>query len=112
MLITVLIPCFNEKKTIEEVVDRINDLKDLNLEIIIIDDNSNDGTKDLLKDKIQDKVSKIIFNNKNYGKGYCVKKGIEASNGDAILIQDADLEYDPSDYPKLIKPFNDYGTAN
>ena len=104
MLVTVLIPCFNEKKTIEEVVDRINDLKDLNLEIIIIDDNSNDGTKDLLKDKIQDKVSKIIFNNKNYGKGYCIRKGIEASNGDAILIQDADLEYDPSDYPKLIKP--------
>ena len=104
MLISVLIPCFNEKKTIEEVVDRINDLKDLNLEIIIIDDNSNDGTKDLLKDKIKDKVSKIIFNNKNYGKGYCVKKGIQASNGDAILIQDADLEYDPSDYPKLIKP--------
>jgi len=111
MLITVLIPCFNEKKTIEEVVDRINDLKDLNLEIIIIDDNSNDGTKDLLKDKIQDKVSKIIFNNKNYGKGYCVKKGIEASNGDAILIQDADLEYDPSDYPKLIKPIEN-GSAD
>ncbi|MDB2358892.1 glycosyltransferase family 2 protein [Candidatus Pelagibacter bacterium] len=104
MLISVLIPCFNEKKTIEEIVNRINDLKDLNLEIIIIDDNSNDGTKELLKDKIKDKVSKIIFNNKNYGKGYCVKKGIQASNGDAILIQDADLEYDPSDYPKLIKP--------
>ena len=111
MLITVLIPCFNEKKTIEEVVDRINDLKDLNLEIIIIDDNSNDGTKDLLKDKIQNKVSKIIFNNKNYGKGYCVKKGIEASYGDAILIQDADLEYDPSDYPKLIKPIEN-GSAD
>jgi len=111
MLITVLIPCFNEKKTIEEVVDRINDLKDLNLEIIIIDDNSNDGTKDLLKDKIQNKVSKIIFNNKNYGKGYCVKKGIEASNGDAILIQDADLEYDPSDYSKLIKPIEN-GSAD
>ncbi len=104
MLVTVLIPCFNEKKTIAKVVDRINDLKDLNLEIIIIDDNSNDGTRDLLKDEINDKVSKIIFNNKNYGKGYCIKKGIEASNGDAILIQDADLEYDPSDYPKLIKP--------
>ena len=104
MLITVLIPCFNEKKTITKVVDRINDLKDLNLEIIIIDDNSNDGTRDLLKDNIKDKVSRIIFNNKNYGKGYCIRKGIEASNGDAILIQDADLEYDPSDYPKLIKP--------
>ncbi|MDC1496625.1 glycosyltransferase family 2 protein [Pelagibacteraceae bacterium] len=104
MLVTVLIPCFNEKKTIAKVVDKINNLKDLNLEVIIIDDNSNDGTRDLLKNKIKDNVSRIIFNNKNYGKGYCIKKGIEASNGDAILIQDADLEYDPSDYPKLIKP--------
>ena len=104
MLVTVIIPCFNEKKTIAKVVDRINNLKDLNLEVIIIDDNSNDGTRDLLKDKIKDNVSKIIFNNKNYGKGYCIKKGIEASNGDVILIQDADLEYDPSDYPKLLKP--------
>ena len=104
MLITVLIPCFNEKKTIEKVVDKINNLKNLNLEVIIIDDSSSDGTKDLLKDKIKDKVSKIVFNDKNYGKGYCIKKGIEASNGDVILIQDADLEYDPNDYPKLIKP--------
>ena len=104
MLVTVLIPCFNEKKTIGKVVNKINNLKDLNIEIIIIDDCSSDGTKDLLKDKIKDKVSKIIFNDKNYGKGYCIKKGIEASNGDVILIQDADLEYDPSDYPKLIKP--------
>ena len=104
MLVTVLIPCFNEKKTIGKVVNKINNLKDLNLEIIIIDDSSSDGTKDLLKDKIKDKVSKIIFNDKNYGKGYCIKKGIEASNGDVILIQDADLEYDPCDYSKLIKP--------
>lgn len=104
MLISVLIPCFNEKKTIAKVVDRINNLKDLNLEVIVIDDYSNDGTRELLKDEIDNNVSKIIFNNKNYGKGYCIKKGIEASNGDVILIQDADLEYDPSDYPKLLKP--------
>lgn len=104
MLISVLIPCYNEKKTIAKVVDKINHLKDLNLEVIIIDDYSNDGTRELLKDKIKDNVSKVIFNNKNYGKGYCIKKGIEVSNGDVILLQDADLEYDPSDYPKLIKP--------
>jgi len=104
MLVTVIIPCFNEKKTIAKVVDRINNLKDLNLEVIVIDDYSNDGTRELLKDEIDNNVSKIIFNNKNYGKGYCIKKGIEASNGDVILIQDADLEYDPSDYPKLLKP--------
>jgi len=104
MLVTVIIPCFNEKKTIAKVVDRINNLKDLNLEVIIIDDYSNDGTRELLKNEIDDNVSRIVFNNKNYGKGYCIKKGIEASNGDVILIQDADLEYDPSDYPKLLKP--------
>ena len=57
MLVTVLIPCFNEKKTLAKVVDRINDLKDLNLEIIIIDDNSNDGTRDLLNDKIKENIS-------------------------------------------------------
>ena len=104
MLVTVIIPCFNEKKTIAKVVDRINNLKDLNLEVIVIDDYSNDGTRELLKNEIDDNVSRIVFNNKNYGKGYCIKKGIEASNGDVILIQDADLEYDPSDYPKLLKP--------
>ena len=104
MLVTVIIPCFNEKKTIAKVVDRINNLKDLNLEVIIIDDYSNDGTRELLKNEIEDNVSRIVFNNKNFGKGYCIKKGIEASNGDVILIQDADLEYDPSDYPKLLKP--------
>ena len=69
MLVTVIIPCFNEKKTIAKVVDRINNLKDLNLEVIIIDDYSNDGTRELLKNEIDDNVSRIVFNNKNYGKG-------------------------------------------
>ena len=104
MLLSVIIPCFNEKDTIAKIVDKINKLENLNLEIIIIDDDSNDGTRDILKDKIEGNVSKIIFNDINYGKGYCVKQGIEASNGDIILIQDADLEYDPSDYAKLVKP--------
>ena len=104
MLLSVLIPCFNEKNTIEKIVNKINKLENLNLEIIIIDDNSQDGTRELLKDKIKDNVSRIIFNDSNHGKGYCIKKGIEASSGDVILIQDADLEYDPSDYAKLIRP--------
>ena len=107
MLISVLIPCFNEKDTIEKIVDKINKLKNLNLEIIIIDDNSIDGTKEILKNKIKNKVSEIIFNIKNHGKGYCIKKGIEAAKGDVILIQDADLEYDPKEYFKLIKPIID-----
>ncbi len=111
MLISVLIPCFNERNTIEEIVNRIKKLENINLEIIIIDDNSNDGTKEILQDKIKSKVSQIIFNRNNHGKGYCIKKGIEISKGDVILIQDADLEYDPKEYFKLINPIKN-GTAD
>lgn len=107
MLLSVLIPCFNEKNTIEKIVGKINKLENLNLEIIIIDDNSIDGTREILKDKIKNQVSQIIFNEENHGKGYCIKKGLEVSTGDIILIQDADLEYDPKEYFKLIKPIND-----
>ena len=111
MLISVLIPCFNERNTIEEIVNRIIKLENIDLEIIIIDDNSNDGTKEILEDKIKSKVSQIIFNRNNHGKGYCIKKGIEISKGDVILIQDADLEYDPKEYFKLINPIKN-GTAD
>ena len=107
MLISVLIPCYNEKNTIEEIVLRVNNLKNLDIEIIIIDDCSNDGTREILNDKIKDKVSKVIFNENNYGKGYSLKKGIDAANGEIILIQDADLEYNPKEYYKLTKPIID-----
>ena len=103
-MLSVLIPCYNEKDTIELIIDKILNLKDIDKEIIIIDDNSIDGTKDILKNKIDNKVSKIIYNETNCGKGYCIKKGIEASTGDIILVQDADLEYDPKEYEKLINP--------
>jgi len=104
MIISVIIPCFNEKYTIEEIVERINNLEKIKTEIIIIDDYSTDGTREILKDKISHKVSKILFNDKNYGKGYSLKKGIENAKGDIIIIQDADLEYNPREYYKLIKP--------
>ena len=73
-------------------------------ELILIDDGSNDGTVDIIKKKLKTKIDKLIINNKNYGKGYCIRKGIEVATGDIILIQDADLEYDPEDYKKLLKP--------
>jgi glycosyltransferase involved in cell wall biosynthesis len=108
-MITIIIPCYNEVKTIEIIVNKIVKLSKYEFEIIIVDDYSIDGTREILKDKLSNKVSLIIYNEKNYGKGYCIKKGIERSNGNIILIQDADLEYDPQDYPKLINPIiNNY----
>ena len=103
-MITIIIPCYNEVKTIEIIVNKILKLNKYEFEIIIVDDYSIDGTREILKDKLSNKVSLIIYNEKNYGKGYCIRKGIERSNGNIILIQDADLEYDPQDYPKLINP--------
>jgi glycosyltransferase involved in cell wall biosynthesis len=103
-MITIIIPCYNEAKTIEIIVDKILKLNKYKFEIIIVDDYSTDGTREILQDKISTKVSLIIYNEKNYGKGYCIKKGIEKSKGNIILIQDADLEYDPNDYQKLINP--------
>tara|TARA_B100000287_G_C20576822_1_gene758785 strand:- start:170 stop:862 length:693 start_codon:yes stop_codon:yes gene_type:complete len=104
MKISVIIPCYNEHETIEQIVDKVIDEKNYNKEIIIIDDFSTDGTREILKNKIKHKVDKIILNEKNYGKGYSVRKGINNAEGNVILIQDADLEYDPSDYKKLISP--------
>ena len=104
MRISVIIPCFNEKNTIEKIINKIVSQKDLNIEIIVIDDFSTDGTRDILKGEIRKKITKILFNESNNGKGYCVKKGIENATGNVILIQDADLEYDPKEYSKLIKP--------
>jgi glycosyltransferase involved in cell wall biosynthesis len=103
-MITIIIPCYNEINTIEIVLNKIRQIKNYKFEIIIIDDFSSDGTREILKNKISSNVTLIIYNEKNYGKGYCIRKGIEKSNGDIILIQDADLEYDPNDYSKLIDP--------
>ena len=76
-MISVLIPCYNEKNTISEIVDRILKVKEIDIEIIIIDDNSKDGTKDIIENNLASKVSKVIYNQVNEGKGYCIKKGIK-----------------------------------
>jgi len=103
MKISIIIPCYNEINTIEKIIDKILLQEAFDKEIIVIDDNSTDGTRDLLK-SIKGKYNKLIINSKNYGKGYSIKKGISNATGDIILIQDADLEYDPSDYERLIRP--------
>ena len=103
-MISVIIPCYNEAKTIELIVDKVLAVKQYDIEIIIVDDFSNDGTTEILKTKLTSKIRKILYNEKNFGKGYCIRKGVEKSNGDIILIQDADLEYNPQDYHKLLNP--------
>jgi glycosyltransferase involved in cell wall biosynthesis len=104
MKVSIIIPCFNELNTIEEIVKRILKYIEYDKEIIIVDDGSNDGTEDIIKNKLSSLVNTVIFNDKNYGKGYSVRKGIEVATGDIIIIQDADLEYHPSDINKLIDP--------
>lgn len=103
MLVSIIIPVYNEKISIKKILLKINNNKRINKEIIIVDDYSTDGTIDILQ-KNKKLYSKIIFLNKNYGKGYALRKGFAIAKGDIILIQDADLEYDPKDYNKLISP--------
>jgi len=104
MKVSIIIPCYNEEKTISLVINKILSTYTDEKEIIVIDDCSNDKTREILDSDLKNKVDKIIFNEKNYGKGFSIRKGINIAEGDIILIQDADLEYDPSDYNKLIKP--------
>ncbi len=106
MKISVIVPCYNEVNYIKEIVSRIkNRNQTMNLEIIVIDDASEDGSKselNLLKD--EKKIDHLVLNDKNMGKGFCVREGIKLCSGEIILIQDADLEYDPSEYEKLVMP--------
>jgi len=106
MKISVVIPCFNEKQYIESVIEsiKLNNEK-LDMEIIVIDDGSKDGTQEKIKElKNNKKIQIALFNDLNKGKGYCIRRGIEKSTGKIIIIQDADLEYDPSEYEKLLNP--------
>jgi len=104
MILSIIIPIYNEEKTIYEILCKINEISEIQKEIIVIDDGSSDNTKNILKTKCQNLYTKEIFLEKNYGKGYACRKGIAESTGDIILIQDADLEYNPKDYKKLIFP--------
>lgn len=103
MILSVIIPAYNEKSTIAEIIRQVQavSMPGLDKEIIVVDDGSNDGTREILKNTAG---IRCVFHEKNQGKGGAIKTGFQEATGDIILIQDADLEYDPNEYGKLLAP--------
>jgi glycosyltransferase involved in cell wall biosynthesis len=104
MKLSVVIPCYNEKNTIHKIVKSVKESGIKDLEIIIVDDFSTDGTRDILENEIKPLVDKIIYHEKNKGKGAALRTGFGEVTGDLVIVQDADLEYDPKEYVLLMQP--------
>lgn len=103
--LSIVIPVYNEEKTILKLINKVKNvkIKGVKKEIVVVDDYSSDETREVLK-KLKDKSIKVVFHNKNLGKGKALKTGIRNSTGDFIIFQDADFEYEPNDYKNVIKP--------
>ncbi|MCC7202794.1 MAG: glycosyltransferase family 2 protein [Nitrospirae bacterium] len=106
MKLSVVIPVFNEVNTIRDIIKKVGEV-DLDKELVIVDDYSSDGTRDVLKSMEGDANIRIFYHQKNMGKGAALRTGFKQASGDVVIIQDADLEYNPQEYPRLIKPILD-----
>jgi len=104
MKVSIVIPCYNEKDTIEKIVEAVCNAPLKSREIIVVDDCSEDGTQAVLQVRVSHMVDRIIYHPVNRGKGAALRSGFAAATGDFILVQDADLEYSPEDYPVLLEP--------
>lgn len=104
MKVSVVIPCYNERETIEAAVHAVRSSPVADLEIILVDDGSSDGTREIIESRLREMVDVFICHEENRGKGAALRNGFKAATGDIVLVQDADLEYDPEEYPLLLEP--------
>src|SRR5712691_10411093 len=104
MKISVVIPCYNERDTIAKIVETVRSSPIQPTELIVVDDASTDGTSEVLKERVKPIADKVVCHSTNRGKGAALRSGFAVATGDIVLVQDADLEYSPEDYPALLEP--------
>jgi len=105
--LTVIIPCYNEKETVAPLVRAVKASPVDDMEIVLVDDGSTDGTRERIREELESQVDQVVYHPRNRGKGAAIRSGLERATGEIVIIQDADLEYDPAEYPKLIAPIRE-----